>query len=78
MDTYLGIAYICVGAIATYFILDGIRAVVKVLPFIWCQLFHNRYRRRTGDRRIRESMIAYDLLCEKCGIEDTEIQRIDF
>lgn len=39
-----------------------------------CLVLHRRYRKRTGERRIRQVSIAYDVVCERCGIEDVEIE----
>lgn len=44
------------------------------MKYIWCLIFHRRYRRRTGERRIHRVSIAYEIKCDKCGNEDTEIQ----
>ena len=40
---------------------------------MWCRLFHRRWRKRTGKRRIRRLSICYEVICEKCGTEHTEV-----
>ena len=42
------------------------------LRFIWCFLFHGRYRKRTGQRQILKVSIWYETKCEKCGREDID------
>jgi len=44
------------------------------MKFLWCWLFHGKYRKRTGERQIRRISICYTLRCVKCGNEDWETQ----
>lgn len=50
----------------------GEGAMRDVLKFIWCFLFHRKYRKRTGERTILTVSITYTVICSKCGNEDWE------
>lgn len=49
-------------------------AVIEAIKFFWCLIFHRRHRSRTGERRIGQVSITYDIKCSKCGNEDVDIQ----
>lgn len=42
--------------------------------WVWCNLFHRKYRKRTGTRRLRESLAFYDVKFWKCGVKDVTME----
>ena len=44
----------------------------SLFSYLGCRWFHARYRRWTGERRVRRLCIAYDVRCSLCGMEDVE------
>jgi hypothetical protein len=41
--------------------------------FVWCMIFHGRHRVIAGEPRIMRIAIGYELVCQKCGIEDERL-----
>lgn len=45
-----------------------------VMKYAWCVAFHRKSRHRTGKRNILRVSIWYEVICNKCGIEDEEVE----
>lgn len=48
-----------------------------LFKYVWCWLFHGRYRVRTFGKMMRIH-VQYDVKCSRCGIEDSEMDILGY
>jgi hypothetical protein len=51
-------------------LLSRLEKIRATFFFLRCLIFHRKYRKRTGERRIHQISIVYETKCQKCGCED--------